>query len=97
LRRTSKKGAAVSFSFRGTQFAWIARMSANCGKALVLIDGKKITGIDLFSRGATARRSVFYATGLSSGKHKVKIVVQGKGRKAARGHQINVDGWATMS
>jgi hypothetical protein len=96
VRRTAKKGARVTISFTGTQIDWIASMADNCGKAVVTIDGKRIAVIDLYSRGATARRSVFYATGLKAGKHKLKIVVQGTGRKAAKGHRVDVDGWASM-
>lgn len=97
VRRTQKTGSSVTLTFTGSQASWIATMAKDRGKAAVYVDGKKIGVVDLYAKNATSRRSVFFITGLASGKHKVKIVVLGTKRGAAKGHQIDVDGWATLS
>ncbi|MBA3745430.1 S8 family serine peptidase [Sporichthya sp.] len=97
VRRTQKSGSSVTMTFTGSQASWIATMAKDRGKAAVYVDGKKIGVVDLYAKNATSRRTVFFITGLTSGKHKVKIVVLGTKRGAAKGHQIDVDGWATLS
>jgi hypothetical protein len=97
VRRSNHGGAALVIAFRGSQVVWIATMARDRGKATVYVDGRKIAVIDLYSRAPTNRRSVFYAHGLSSGAHQLKIVVDGRARSAARGHGVDVDGWATLT
>ncbi len=97
VRRTQKTGAAATFTFHGSQAAWIATMARNRGKAAVYVDGKKVGVVDLYAKSATSRRTVFLITGLTSGKHKVKVVVLGTKRGAAKGHYVDVDGWTTLA
>jgi subtilisin family serine protease len=97
VRRTEKTGAAVTFTFTGSQAGWIATIARDRGKAAVYVDGKKIGVVDLYAKSAISRRTVFFVTGLTSGRHKVKIVVLGTKRGAAKGHYVDVDGWTTLS
>jgi hypothetical protein len=72
-------------------------MAKDRGKAAVYVDGKKIGVVDLYAKSAASRRTVFFVTGLTSGRHKVKIVVLGTKRGAAKGHYVDVDGWTTLA
>ncbi len=97
VRSTSRKGAAATFTFVGRQGGWIATMAKNRGRAAVYVDGRKIGVYDLYSRSVASRRTVFFVTGLSSGKHTVKIVVLGTAHRRAKGHAVEVDGWSSLS
>jgi hypothetical protein len=97
VRQSGRKGAAVTFTFTGRQAGWIATMAKSRGRAAVYVDGRKIGVYDLYSKSTTTRRTVFFVHGLKSGKHTVKIVVLKTSRRAAKGHQIDVDGWSSLT
>ena len=97
MRQSGRKGAAVTFTFTGRQAGWIATMGKSRGRAAVYVDGRKIGVYDLYAKGTATRRTVFFVHGLSTGKHKLKIVVLGSSRRAAKGHRVDVDGWSTLT
>ena len=59
LGYTTARGAKATFSFSGTDVAWVAPKSKARGKAAVYLDGAKVATVDLFSRQTLARQVVF--------------------------------------
>ncbi len=59
LKYATGDGDAAKFTFTGHEVAWIAPTDVNRGKAEVLVDGIKVTDVDLYSKSAKSRRIVF--------------------------------------
>lgn len=90
-RWTDTPGSAVTASFTGATFEWLARTGPDCGKALVIIDGAPKWIVDLYSPRYLHRRSVFKVTGLADGTHKATICYVGTKNSASAGYSIDVD------
>jgi len=88
-------GATATFTFTGTQFAWIADASSSRGQAAVLIDGVQRAVVDLYSLTPGAQRVAYLGTGLAPGPHTVTIKVLHRKNTASSGYLVGVDGWAT--
>jgi hypothetical protein len=95
LAMSSNDGATATFTFTGTQFAWITDESSARGEAAVLIDGVQQAIVDLYSATPGAQRVAYLATGLAPGSHTVTIKVLHKKNAASTGYLVGVDGWAT--
>jgi subtilisin family serine protease len=95
LAMSSDDGATATFTFTGTQFAWIADESSARGQAAVIIDGVQQAVVDLYSVTPGAQRVAYLGTGLASGAHTVMIKVLHRKNAASTGYLVGVDGWAT--
>jgi hypothetical protein len=95
LAMSSDNGATATFSFTGTQFAWITDESSARGQAAVLVDGVQRAIVDLYSATAGAQRVAYLGTGLAAGSHTVTIKVLHRKNAASTGYLVGVDGWAT--
>ena len=89
---SKRRGAAATFTFNGTDVAWIAQRGPKRGVANVFVDGVK-THVDLYSSTLTERRVVFVAAGLAAGPHTIKIVV----RATSGRPRVDVDGFFVLS
>jgi hypothetical protein len=66
-------GSSITVNFIGTRLDWIATLGPVMGKAMVSVDGKTPTQVDLES-GGDVFQSLVWSTGLlTSGKHVVEI------------------------
>ncbi len=93
VRYASKAGATVRFSFNGTDVAWISTRGPKRGKVKIYLDGVLKGKVDLYSSASFARRISYTATGLTSGPHRLKIVVLGtRGRP-----RVDIDGFVVLS
>ena len=91
-RRSAARGAVATYSFTGSQVAWIAPREATRGSATVSLDGRAITTISLRSSWTQPRRAVFTYAWPSVGRHTISIRVTG-----TRGHPwVDVDGFAVV-
>ncbi|HZE66476.1 MAG TPA: S8 family peptidase [Sporichthyaceae bacterium] len=95
LEMSGDDGATATFTFTGTQFAWIADASSSRGQAAVLIDGVQRAVVDLYSLTPGAQRVAYLGTGLAPGPHTVTIKVLHRKNTASSGYLVGVDGWAT--
>lgn len=90
---SDQPGAAVSFTFRGTKFAWYPVFGPANGLARVFIDGVDKGVVDLYSSGARYNWLRFFG-GLSDGVHTVRIVALGQRNGASRGTLVTTDRYA---
>jgi hypothetical protein len=95
LAMSSDDGATATFTFTGTQIAWIADESSARGQAAVFIDGVQKAIVDLYSATAGAQRVEYLGTGLAPGSHTVTIKVLHRKNAASTGYLVGVDGWAS--
>jgi hypothetical protein len=86
------RGAATSFTFKGSSLTWVTATGPSMGKARVFVDGVLRTTVDNYATRARwgVRRTV---AGLSAATHTVVVVVTGSKRKASAGTDVVVDRW----
>jgi hypothetical protein len=87
LRYTTAKGAYETYTFTGRAVAWVARKGTAEGSAAVYLDGKLVATISLHATSTTMRWIAWQKSGLTLGKHVVKIVCLGTSGHA----RIDVD------
>ncbi|KAI0291189.1 putative copper radical oxidase [Multifurca ochricompacta] len=91
LRRTTKKGAAVSFTFTGTGIEWFGSMGSQHGTADVYINGQHIRRVDAYAAHDHIQQRLFWDFNLPYRKHTIKVVHAGKKGKHGRQTIIDVD------
>jgi hypothetical protein len=88
----SGAGATATFSFTGSNVAWIATKSTNRGQADVLVDGAYVETVDLYSSSTPTAQFVAYSGTLPYGTHKLTIIVRG-----TAGHRkVDVDAFVRL-
>jgi peptidoglycan/xylan/chitin deacetylase (PgdA/CDA1 family) len=89
--RTGSQGAAVTASFTGTTFEWLAMKGPDYGKATVTIDGSPPREVDLYSPSYLHRRSVFKVADLADGSHSAIIAYADAKNDASTGYYVDID------
>jgi hypothetical protein len=85
--------ASASINFYGSAVAWIAGTGPDRGRAVVFIDGKSKTTVDLY--GSTHRhRMTVFAADLPEGAHTMRIEATGDKNGESDGCRIDLDGIA---
>ena len=85
-------GATASFTFTGSQVAWIAPRGPTLGSARISIDGRAVATVSLNSSTVLPRRVMFTYAWSSAGTHRITIRVSG-----TAGHpRVDVDGFAVV-
>jgi len=74
---TAVKGDALLFPFKGTGIEYIGSQSNKQGKCDIFLDGVFQTTVDGFADRYQAQKVLFTKTGISNGKHLLKIVNTG--------------------
>jgi Zn-dependent metalloprotease len=92
-RYSKTKAATASYTFSGTDVAWVSSRGPKRGKAKVYIDGGLMQIVDLHSSTSSLRKIVFVASGLSAGQHTIKIYVNGTTGRP----RVDVDGFIVLN
>ena len=79
---TTHSGETATFTFDGSEVAWIGRLGPNEGSVQVEIDGMDPASLNLHRNSASNRRVVFTAISPSPGAHTLTITTQTPGAKA---------------
>ena len=87
--RQGAKGASMSWTFKGTSMKFGYVTARTNGKALIYVDGKLRTTLDLY--GSTAAKRTYSATGLTNARHVLRVVVAGLRSTSATGAYVTVD------
>ena len=82
-------GDSMSVSFTGTAVRWIGSQTNNHGLADVYLDGVKQATVDC--SGNANQAVLFSKTGLSSGTHTLKIVVDGTHTSGSTDNYVSID------
>ena len=91
MKYSANKGNAVEFVFEGTGFELYSMTSTARGKANIYIDGKLEQTINQYDSKANYNKAVYTKTGLTEGKHTVKIEVTGEKVASATGANVSID------
>ena len=73
---TKARSATATYSFRGTSVAWAGPTGPTRGKARVILDGRLVATVDMYSRTFRAR-DVVWAANVADGAHTLRIQVLG--------------------
>ncbi len=82
--------AAYSATFTGTSVTAFFTKTATSGRADIVIDGKKVGSVDLYSR-TTAYKVAAFTTTLSPGSHTITISLTGAKATASKGTDVGLD------
>lgn len=94
-KRSSRKGASVSFRFTGSKIRWVGAMSSRGGKAKVYLDGRYVATVDTYAPQREVCQ-VLFADSVKAGKHTLKIVVAGRHRSRSAGNRVDVDAFIVL-
>jgi len=92
LRSARAAGATASYTFTGSQVAWIAPRGSTRGSARVSMDGVAVASVDLNRITLAPRRQVFTRAFQAVGRHRITVTVKG-----TAGHpRVDIDGFAVV-
>jgi hypothetical protein len=87
-----RRGPTASFSFNGTSATWITVAGPDQGIARVFIDGAQVGSFDQFATALKVGvRHSF--TGLTPGRHVLRVQASGQKNPLASDTLVSVDGW----
>ncbi len=89
--RTSTTGSSVTLRFRGTSVAWLGSKDPGCGKAEVLVDGRRVAVVSQYRSPAEDRRVLWAKSGLPYGVHNVTVRSLGATSAVGGGRAVDVD------
>ena len=91
-------GDYVTFTFNGTGVEWIAPVSNNGGYANIYIDGTLVaSNITTYNANTSYQQVIWSDSGLSSGTHTIKILVDGTKPAASTATYVQVDAFIYTS
>jgi hypothetical protein len=96
VKRSDRTDASLEFAFRGTGVCLLGRKSDDGGQARVFLDGKKAGGFDCFSVIPSNRVPLFRVTGLTPGRHKLRVTVPGLCQDDSKGAFVYFDGFSVV-
>ena len=85
-------GDRATFSFTGTNVAWIATKATNRGQARVYVDGVLTKTVDLFSATTSAQAIAYDRSWPQSGPHTIAVEVVGTAGRA----NVDVDAFVRL-
>jgi hypothetical protein len=88
-------GERATFSFTGSEVAWIAPKGLDRGKPEVWVDGIKVTTVDLYKSSDTPQMAVFTRS-VSPGRHTVEIRALGTKSPSSTGKRVDVDAFFVL-
>jgi hypothetical protein len=91
-RFSKKRGATSTYTFTGTDVAWVSSRAPKRGKAKVYIDGVKVAVVDLKSATTKSSVIVYASSGLAAGQHTIKVYVNGTGGRP----RVDIDGFVVL-
>ncbi|MGV9561436.1 beta-galactosidase [Streptomyces sp. NPDC003480] len=86
---SNKAGDSVTVPFDGTAVRWIGSKTDNHGYADVYLDGTKVATVD--DSGGENQAVVFQKTGLTTGAHTLRIVVDGNHGSGSSDNYVSID------
>ena len=92
VRQSRAAGATASYTFTGSQVAWITARGPTRGSARVYVDGRHVATVSLYSRTMQTRRVVYASSWAADGRHRITIRVSGTAGRP----RVDVDGFAVV-
>jgi len=83
-------GAEATLTFEGTGVAIVGRCTQEGGRADLFLDGEKVGEIDAWIPKNTTDDDYWHVSGLSAGKHSVRILVRADADPRSKGHKLQI-------
>jgi hypothetical protein len=96
FRRSPHATASVTFTFTGSQVAWVGPTGTNYGIAQLYLDGALVQEVNLYSPSSQWRR-VLYTTQVSEGPHTLEVRVKGQRSAPSTANNVGVDAFVVLS
>jgi hypothetical protein len=90
VRKSSASGSVATFTYSGSDVAFVSTLAANRGSASARLDGGAWQSVDLFD-GTTQTRHVAWSASTASGSHTLELRVSGESNPSSMGVRVDVD------
>ena len=90
LTQASERGARMRMPFEGAQYAVVTRLGPSGGQLDVLVDGKRVTTLDLYAKKSDSRRIVHVGS-VPRRKHVLELRPTGTSDPASTGTNVWLD------
>jgi len=90
---SSQSGAAAKLNFFRSEITWLGERGPDAGIATVLLDGKIVANVDLYSEERETQTSVLRLTDLAREPHDILIEVTSRANPLSKGNKVAVDGF----
>ena len=93
LLRSDQPGASLTLEFEGTAVGAFVLAGPDAGKVEVRVDDQEPRIVDLYHRyssGLNYPRTIVFADGLESGKHRLKLKILDSKNEASRGNAVSI-------
>lgn len=87
---TTTVGDTATFTFIGSQVAWVTRLGPNRGQANVAVDAGTVTGVDLHRATTSSRRMVYVKSWPTAGVHTLSVTA------TSAGAAVDVDAFVVL-
>jgi hypothetical protein len=95
--RFARRDAGAVLSTRARSVTLIASTGPQRGRAAILVDGRRVRTVDLYSAHGSHRRPVATVDGLSAGRRsRVEVRALGTKRRASSGTRVDVDAFVVV-
>jgi len=88
---TNREGDRAVLNFFGGTVSWFGERGPSAGMARVLIDGKEVEIVDLYSDEVKPGTLIQTIDGLGKAPHRIVIEVQGQKNPQSTGYRVTVD------
>lgn len=97
VRSSTKRGARQRLAAVGTDFAIVSTKGPNRGRAVVLLDGRRVATIDLYGRTTTPRSIIYAVSFPSAGRHTIDLWATGTKSRQSKGKRVDLDAFLVLS
>jgi hypothetical protein len=97
VRQAAKAGASQAIGLTASDLAIVSSRGPDRGKAKVLLDGKAVATLDLYSRTTRAKQVVYAVSFPSAGKHTLALVALGSKNAKAKGTRVDLDAFLALT
>ena len=97
VRQAAKAGASQAISLTASDLAIVSTMGPDRGKAKVVLDGKAVASLDLYSRTSRAKQVIWSVSFPAAGKHTIALVALGTKNAKAKGTRVDLDAFLALT
>jgi len=97
VRQAAKTGASQTISLTASDLALVSTMGPDRGKAKVVLDGKAVATLDLYSRTTRAKQVIYAVSFSTAGKHTLALVALGSKNAKAKGTLVDLDAFLALT
>ncbi len=93
VRESQQTSSTLTVRFSGTRMRVMGTTGMESGIASMSVDGSEWAGVDFYSTGPRANRTVFDTGVLRPGEHTLRVFVTGRANESASANKVSLDGF----